>query len=137
MSDKMDMRRARKMEFAKRLQDLLTERNLNQADFARKVTPFMPEGQEFTRDLASKYVNARSLPGPVTMKAIAEALGVTKEELLPSGRVMTGVVDNPPLDVKEIDAGRVFLKVNQVVAWPVALKIMALLRGEESGSPAA
>lgn len=137
MADKGDMRRARKMEFAKRLQDKLTDLNLTQAAFARKVTPFMPEGQEFTRDLASKYLNARSLPNPVTMDAIARALGVQKEDLLPSGRIMTGVADSPPLDVKEIDSGRVFLKVNQTVTWPVALEIMKLLRGGGDGSSAA
>ena len=137
MVDKMDLRRARKMEFAKRLQAKLSDLNLSQVDFARKVKPFMPDGKDFTRDLASKYVNARSLPNPVTMKAICQALGVDKEDLLPSGRIMTGVADNPPLDVKELGDGRVWLKVNQSVPWSKALEIMQILRGGDDGSSAA
>lgn len=57
-----------RMEFAKKLVNLMRDKNLNQADLARKAG--------LTRDAVSTYVRARSMPEPINMAKLAKALGV-------------------------------------------------------------
>lgn len=57
-----------RIEFAKKLVNLLRDRNMNQADLARK--------SGLTRDAISTYTRARSMPEPANMEKIATALGV-------------------------------------------------------------
>lgn len=57
-----------RIEFAKRLINLLRDRNMNQSDLARAAG--------LTRDAVSTYVRARSMPEPINLAKIAKALGV-------------------------------------------------------------
>lgn len=57
-----------RIEFAKKLVNLLRDRNLNQADLARRAG--------LTPDAISTYVRARSMPEPSNLEKISAALGV-------------------------------------------------------------
>lgn len=57
-----------RMEFAKKLINLMRDKNLNQSDLARK--------SGLTRDAISTYVRARSMPEPLNLAKLAKALGV-------------------------------------------------------------
>lgn len=57
-----------RMEFAKKLINLMRDKDLNQSDLARKAG--------LTRDAVSTYVRARSMPEPINLAKLAKALGV-------------------------------------------------------------
>lgn len=57
-----------RMEFAKKLINLMRDKDLNQSDLARKAG--------LTRDAVSTYVRARSMPEPANLAKLANALGV-------------------------------------------------------------
>lgn len=57
-----------RMEFAKKLINLMRDKNLNQTDLAKKAG--------LTRDAVSTYVRARSMPEPINLAKLAKALGV-------------------------------------------------------------
>lgn len=117
-----------KQVFAERLQSLLNERGWSQTDLARRASTI--SNKNVTRDRISKYAGGKALPTGPMLAALAKALGVSATDLVPTRRGGIVPTDNPPLDVKEIGHGMVWMKVNQSVRWPVALKIMELLRGE-------
>lgn len=118
------------IEFARRLQAEMIRCGFNQSDLARQATLHMPEGKPINRDTISLYINAKNLPGPERLTAIAKALGVEKQDLLPSRGITAKANITPPVDVREIGDGRVWLRVNQAVDWPVALKILEMLKGK-------
>jgi transcriptional regulator with XRE-family HTH domain len=119
------------MDFAKRLQDALNEKGWTQSELARRMAPMLKESR-IGRDNISKYVRGKVLPLPAALEAMAKVLGVEAKDLLPSRGTQTST-EMSPLDVRDIGAGRVWLQVNQAVDWPVALKIMNLLRGGGDG----
>lgn len=57
-----------RMEFAKKLINLMRDKDLNQSDLARKAG--------LTRDAVSTYVRARSMPEPINLAKLAKALDV-------------------------------------------------------------
>lgn len=121
-------RDAVKVEFAYRLQQALVKRGWNQSELARQATRFLPEGQEFKRDAVSTYIRGSSLPGPALLHAMARALRMDPEELLPTRGIPSAADNNPPEDVRGLADGRAWLRINQAVDWDVALKILAILK---------
>ncbi len=125
---------AARAEFGRRLQHMLKERNWNQSDLARAATKHMPGKKQFRRDNISNYVRGQQVPGPVRMKALCEALGVSRDDLLPPFAVRS--VDSlvPPLDMRSQPDGRVYLRVNQVVDQVIAMQIITLLMPKKDGA---
>src|SRR5262245_7209358 len=118
-----------RMDFAKRLQDRLNDKGWTQSELARRMAPLLKESR-IGRDNISKYVRGKVLPLPAALEAMAKVLGCEAKELLPM-RATQGAADElSPLDVRDIGAGRVWLQVNQAVDWPIALKVMQLLKGD-------
>lgn len=119
-----------KKEFAARLNRLMIERGWNQSEVARQAALHMPDGK-FGRDSVSGYVRARSLPGPIHLEALSKAFKVPPDELLPSRGMPSGSDHVPPLDVRDTGKGKAWLRVNQVVEWEKALKILAILKEDD------
>jgi transcriptional regulator with XRE-family HTH domain len=119
-----------RMDFAKRLQDALNDKGWTQSELARRMAPMLKESR-IGRDNISKYVRGKVLPLPAALEAMAKVLGVEAKDLLPS-RGTQATSEMSPLDVRDIGAGRVWLQVNQAVDWPIALKVMNLLRGGDN-----
>lgn len=120
-----------KREFAKRLQAAMVEKGWNQSELSRQAAAYMEDGK-FGRDNVSGYIRALTIPTPPFLDALCKALGKKPNELLP--KRATADVDQkvPPLDVRDIQNGKAWLRVNQAVDWPVAIKIMALLKGDDA-----
>lgn len=119
-----------KAEFARKLQHAFTAKGWTQSELARQAEAKLPKGHTFGRYNVSTYVRGKSLPGPVHLKALCDALGVKPDELLPTRGVGQVGSEMPPLDVRDMADGNVWLRINQAVPWPIALKIMELLKGQ-------
>ena len=118
----------RKQEFAKRLRQALVDRNWNQSDLARAASQY---GTTIGRDSISVYCRGRSLPGPVALNQLAQALGVNADDLLPGSNEVPGAI--PTFEVQEVEGNSVWLRLNQRTTWPKAMKIMEILK-ESDGS---
>lgn len=119
-----------KREFAKRLQAMLDRRGWNQAELARRAAFHMPNGK-FGRDNVSNYVRGVVLPTPTHLNAMALALGCDSQDLLPSRAVPSVDAIVPAFEVKQLSASTAWVRINQELPWPIALKIMQLVKGWE------
>lgn len=122
-----------RIEFARRLNRAMIEKGWNQSELARRANAHAAPGSEatMTRDKVSKYIRASSLPSPVHLDLLCKALGKTQTDLIPDwGVPEAGDPLLPPIDVRDAGDGTVWLRVNQSVKWPDALKILAILKGE-------
>jgi transcriptional regulator with XRE-family HTH domain len=99
----------------------------NQSELARQAA-LHTEGGKFGRDVVSGYLRGRNLPGPSHLQALAMALSVAREDLLPHGRLPTAAsFSAPPVEVKEAEEGMAYVKINKKVRWETALKIQQVL----------
>lgn len=119
-----------KAEFAKRLQAAMVEKGWNQAELARAAAKFTNSG-DFGRYSVSCYIRGTTLPRPEHLSALAKALGVAPRDLLPTRGVPSAEKNTPPLDLKDMGDGNVWLRVNQAVTWEVAMQIMQLLKDKK------
>lgn len=128
---------ARRMEFARRLQDRMIRKGWNQTELARRAKDHLPDGARMERDIISNYIRGRALPSVNNLRAICGALGCEPVDLLPPDMVPVGFRSPPhaPLrEFKDMGDGNVWLSINQAVPFDVALKIMELLRVGSSAS---
>lgn len=121
-----------RMDFAKRLQDALSDRGWTQSELARRMAPLLRESR-IGRDNISKYVRGKVLPLPPALEAMAKVLDMDSKDLLPS-RATQGVSDElSPLNVRDVGGGRYWVQINQALDAEVALQIMQLLRKGRGG----
>lgn len=115
-----------KEEFARRLNMLMREKGWRQADFAR--------ASGLTRNSISVYLRGDSLPNRDSLKAIAKALDVDPDHLLPNYRESAIDRDNPQIEfrVSPADPKMAWLRLNRMVTTSLAIKIMALLEAEDA-----
>jgi transcriptional regulator with XRE-family HTH domain len=121
-------RDAVKTDFANRLQKAIADKGWNQSDLARRASAYLPRGKSLGRDMVSHYVRAVALPRQAQIVAMAKALGVSPRDLLPNAPAAADKV--PALDVKQLADGNVWLRINQAVDWPRALRILQILNPE-------
>lgn len=115
-----------KIDFAKRLQKAMIDKGWNQSELARRASAFLPKSSPLTRDSVSHYVRAVALPRPAQLAALAKALGKSPADLLPT--VPTAVGKAPPFDIRQLENGNVWLRVNQAVTFDQSLRIMHILQ---------
>ncbi len=120
-----------KTTFARRLQHELTVRGMNGSELSRRASAFMPEGKSVSRDNVSNYLRGLHLPGEVMLHAIAKALGVETNYLLPDRGRNRIHVEQPAFSMKDIGNGKVLLRVNQEVEFGIATRIASILSGME------
>lgn len=113
-------------EFGRRLNEMLVKKTWNQSDLARAAARFMPD-KKFNRDNVSMYVRGLALPGPVRLSALAKALDMKPEELLPTRGQAMVEERSPPLAVRYLPDGLAWLQINQAVPQDVAMKILGLM----------
>lgn len=120
-----------RVEFARRLSKQLVLKGWNQSRLAVEALKFSPPGVTMGRDKVSNYVRAKNLPTPVHLKVLCDALSCKPEDLIPSrGRREAGETAQIA-ELTDMGQGTVWLRINEVVPWPVALQVMALLRGSQ------
>jgi transcriptional regulator with XRE-family HTH domain len=115
-----------KQQFGKRLYNLMLGKGWTQSELARQ--------SGLPRDSISVYVRGRSLPTPASLSALAAALGVTSDELLPNH--IEGAIDEdmPAMELKvSPNAPNVaWLRVNRLVSTKTALTIMEMLETDNA-----
>jgi transcriptional regulator with XRE-family HTH domain len=105
---------------------------MSQTDLARAAAQFTPD-KTFGRDLVSSYIAGRYVPNPINLAAMAQALGVEPDELLPQASNLPRRGEStPPLDIRVLGGDRASLRVNQVVSLGVALKVAQLINDDVS-----
>lgn len=119
------------VEFGRRLQKHMVMKGWNQAELARRASDHMPGETQMSRDNISKYMNGVSMPSPMRLQAFAKTFNVSPNELLPSRGIVQVAEKMPAFDMRDIGDGNVWLRVNQSIEWPKALKIMGILKGED------
>ena len=120
-----------KREFAKQLQNRMVEKGWNQSELARRAADHTTSGR-FGRDVISGYIRGRNLPGPTMLHALSEALECEPSDLLPARDVPSVDKTTPSFDMKEMEDGRVWLRINRSVDWSTAAEIMSLIRKEDA-----
>lgn len=119
--------------FARRLQKAMLAKGYTQSDLAREATRFMPEGHEIRRDAVSKYIGAKFFPDLMKRQALAKALGVEPDELIPPTNSIPASGDMASLtSIRDMGDGTVWLRINEQVPWPTALKVLDMLKGEDN-----
>lgn len=126
-----------KQEFGRRLQALLLERGMSQADLARAAEA--ATGKKMGRDAISTYINGRSFPTPMSLNMLCKALGVEREELLPNS-VMNATRDEHPAFEMRAAAGhpgQAWVRMNRLLSFDTASKIVQLVNQEDGVFPKA
>lgn len=119
-----------KREFGQRLRRLLVQKGMSQTAVARAAAQYTPDKQ-FGRDLISSYISGRYVPSPINLEALARALDVRAEELLPQANNLPRRGETtPPLDIRVLGDNRASLRVNQIVSLNVALKVAQLINDD-------
>ncbi len=113
-----------KQEFGKRLYNLMLRKGWHQSELARQ--------SGLPRDSISVYIRGKSLPTPLSLKQLADALGVATEELLPNHAESAIDEDTPSIEFKVSPnmPDRAWLRVNRLVSVRAALKIMDVLEND-------
>ena len=113
-----------KQEFGKRLYNLMLRKGWHQSELSRQ--------SGLPRDSISVYIRGKSLPTPLSLKQLADALGVTSEELLPNHAESAIDEDMPSIEFKVSPnmPDRAWLRVNRLVSVRAALKIMDVLEND-------
>jgi transcriptional regulator with XRE-family HTH domain len=121
-------------DFARKLQELRIAKGWNQSDLARAIWGTTTDSRGRTvaksRDRISEYEKGISVPEPDNMQKVADALGVTVEELAP--RIVANAIDreDPAMQLTMVTGhpGRVHLVINQLLPLSVAAQIVALVQ---------
>lgn len=113
-----------KQEFGKRLYKLMLGKGWHQSELSRQAG--------VPRDAVSTYIRGKSLPTPVNLKALANALGVSEEELLPNVAEAAIDEDNPAFEIRVSPSapGKAWVRVNRLVSTMTAIKIGELLEND-------
>lgn len=111
--------------FGRRLYKLMLDRGWNQSETGRRAG--------LARDKISVYVRGVAYPTPANAKALAEAFGISIEELLPNVAEAAIETDNPSFEMR-VSTGApnaAWLRVNRLVSLSTAVKIAELLQNDD------
>jgi transcriptional regulator with XRE-family HTH domain len=117
-------REMRRQEFGRNLWQLLLKRGMTQSDLSR--------ASGLGRDSVSGYVRGRNLPEPTSAKKLADALGVTMEDLYPGSTERAIDGELPAFEMKQAAGhpGRAWVRVNRMMSFAAATKIAAIIEQE-------
>lgn len=125
---------ADKVYFGKLLTKLMEERGMTGAELARKASLHMPGNKTIGRDSISWYTNGKRAPGPIVVKALARALDVAPEFLLPRAHNQAPgepapepLADPNTFRTSQLPDGRVHIQIDKMVPLDVAWKITELV----------
>jgi hypothetical protein len=125
-------------EYAVWLRQAMRERGISGVTLARLVNEQLPNGH-FAPSNISHYLSGRSRPRPAIQQAIEHALAggssgeppVTYRTDRPAPSVLQGST-TAPVQVEDLGDGRARLVVNRRLPWPDVLKVLELLRSNDS-----
>lgn len=116
-------------EFSRRLYSMMLGKGWTQAEMARQ--------SGLTRDSISGYVRGNHMPTHESVNALAAALGVKPEELLPNLVQRAIDEDTPSLELKvsTSDPRKSWLRVNRMVSTKTASEVISLLQDDVIPEP--
>jgi len=143
--------------FGSRLQSAIRERGWTNGETARRVREQLGDGAKFSPGSISHYTRGRAVPRPRYLHALSAVLGIDKRKLMGqdnSSIRLNGGSKDIAIAGQEIEAesrlasatpalhledrgSEVWLQINQQVSWAIALEVLQLLKGEDSGLPTA
>jgi transcriptional regulator with XRE-family HTH domain len=109
-----------RVEFGRRLQALMLERNWNQAELARR--------SGLGRDSISTYVRGQTFPEPKSLKLLADALETTPQALMPQSHAVD--VELPAFEIRQVPGqpDRCHIRINRLVTLDQAARIFSIIR---------
>lgn len=115
---------AAKADFGRRLQALILEKNWNQAELARAAG--------LGRDSISTYIRGQVFPDPKNLKKLADALGMTPQQLYPQAMSTAMDVEIPTLEIRQsiTEPNKVHLRINRTVTLEQAAQIFDIIRNQ-------
>lgn len=115
-----------KQEFGRRLYNLMLARGWHQSELARQ--------SGLPRDRISNYVRGTAMPTPLNVQALARALNVDPDAILPNHTMSAIDEDAPALEIKASTAapGKAWLRVNRLVTLATAVRIADLLENDHA-----
>lgn len=127
---KLSPRDVIRAEFAQRLAKEMDKRGWTQSDMARAAQKFLPTGETFRRDAIHVYLNKSALPRPRQLNAIAKALGLQPEDLLPGVRTASETL---PLSMRTLPdkPGKAWLHVDMECSLATAAAIISMLERDQ------
>jgi transcriptional regulator with XRE-family HTH domain len=117
---------SRKQLFSQQIRRLIHDKGWTQSELSRRA--------ELPRDSISVYIRGKSLPTPQSLQKLASALGVTREELMPSNIGTENHREMSTLEIKGLpnSPGMAHLRIDKIVPLPTALKVAGLLSDDIS-----
>lgn len=122
-ADDNDVGELTKVEFGRKLQHLMMDREWNQSDLARK--------SGLGRDAISTYIRGKSFPEPKNLAKLSRAFQISASELMPNAEIRAIDADQlPMLEIKQAAnfPDKVMLRINRMVSMEQAAAIVAILR---------
>jgi transcriptional regulator with XRE-family HTH domain len=115
-----------KREFATNLNTLMVRKGWYQSELARHAG--------IAKDSVSTYIRGVAFPTPRKLDALAKALGVKPEQLLPNGVIDAMVQEESTLELKMSPGSTsvAWLRINRAVSMGAAVQIMAILEKENA-----
>lgn len=125
--------------FADILANAIEQKGWSQAETAREVTRYLPEGEQFSPVNLHHYLQGRSLPRAKYREALAKALDLDdppRTGPVPRRRRARPSAEgpSPTIRLQDMQEGQARLQVDQVVPWAVALQVLELLQQETGAS---
>jgi transcriptional regulator with XRE-family HTH domain len=130
---------ARPRAFAQRVRSLMEEQGLSVAELTRRMEQEL-SGEKFNPVNLSHYKAGRSMPRPRYLSALSRAFGVEPKELLPPGESQEPIESEndggghnagPAVRIEDLSDGQAWLQINQKLPWPLVLRILDALKGEQ------
>lgn len=138
----------RNQAFAARLRDAMNRGGLHPSEVARRVWGTVKDKRghntALNRDRIGHYLNGASYPNPETMVRLAEAVGLTVEELAgvgettatspaPGHAAAAGASGELILTSLPAQPTKIRIQVDRVIHWKLAARIQAMLKEAETG----
>ena len=127
--------------FASRLQAAIDRNGLTYEEIARRAREHLSSGERLSSVSVWQYAKAKSFPRRISyVEALGKVLGVNPDDLLaerrsdfrrdPADENHHSPPGEPPSQIKLTDLGdgRAAVVVNADLPWPVALKVLEILK---------
>jgi len=123
--------------FASRLQEAIDRQGLTYEETARRAREFLPSDARLSAVSVWQYANGKTFPRRLSyIEALSRVLEIEPEELLAKpetpaeGAEETKAQTGSPTQVRveDLNHGRARLIIDVEVPWPLALRVLALLK---------
>lgn len=119
--------------FARRLHELMTAKGLSQSDLAATIWGRTTDSRGYdvarNRGRISVYLQGKNYPDPANLKALADALGTTPEELAPD--IFAAAVDreHPAISITGVASSldKVHVRVDALLPMAAAAEIASIV----------